>query len=230
MTIFKSTLLYFVVFAPSSFALPTCNINMAEGTTCEVRVTDLKPTQFSVGMIEVQERARKISHMDDSERHDYLEDHVTPLVIGLDGFYPTDRHHLARALLIARGERSKLVAEIQRNWSDKSTTAFWQAMVENNFVYLYNEQGVGPLNPTLLPTRIADLRDDPYRSLVWGVQDEGAIGECNIPFYEFDWASYFRPLISQALIQRDFAAAKHRAESLARSPNARDLPGFVGHH
>ena len=206
-----------------------CRGDMSKGGTCSVTVANMHPAQFALGMIEVQNRAAKIAAMSTHARNAYLATHIAPLVIGPGGtFYPTDRHHLARAMAIAHGESSTLNAVIQENWSHLSHADFWAAMESAHYVYLFDEHGVGPMAPESLPESILSMKNDPYRGLVWGVKEEGAIGDSDTPFYEFQWAQYFRGLIDESIVTSDFSAATAQAAALARSPAASFLPGYVG--
>jgi len=55
-------------------------------------------------------------------------------------------------------------------------------MVENNYVWLYDEKGYQPVNPMFLST-IERCVNDPYRTLAWLVRRSGGyFFRANIPF------------------------------------------------
>jgi hypothetical protein len=100
-------------------------------------------------------------------------------------------------------------------------------MTRNGWVLLCDENGRGPRGPSALPESIADLKDDPYRSLAASVQDEGGFAKPkhDVLFLEFWWANFFR---SRVEIGSDFEAAISKAKELALSPEACGLPGYKG--
>ena len=71
------------------------------GETYRVNVSDLRPTQFAVGMAEVKNRAERISNFDEDDLRKYLKKKVGRIVIGPgETLWVVDGHHLARALLL----------------------------------------------------------------------------------------------------------------------------------
>jgi hypothetical protein len=64
-----------------------------------VAISDLRPTQITVGMREVNEKREEWRAHSDGKKADFLGAHLIPVVLGPKGrFYLTDHHHLARAL------------------------------------------------------------------------------------------------------------------------------------
>ncbi len=124
-------------------------------------------------------------------------------------------------------------------------------MYQNNWVYLFDELGGGPLPPEALPAHIKDLKFDPYRSLAWIVREHHGYLKNDAPFSEFKWANFFRTHI---LLDQDLLAGKHTFDEfafvvdeqgklelnddgkevidealfLASSAEARGLPGYRG--
>ena len=83
--------------------------------------------------------------------------------------------------------------------------------------------------PTALPSRLLDLQDDPYRSLVWKLKKEGWIEpEPLIPFHEFRWGAWLRrrplPPFSSARLEPALPVAR----ALVRSQAASHLAGWKG--
>ena len=63
-----------------------------------VAVDELRPTQITVGMREVQERRAHWRSLK-GKKLEFLETHMIPVVLGpKDRHYVIDHHHLARAL------------------------------------------------------------------------------------------------------------------------------------
>jgi hypothetical protein len=179
-------------------------------------------------MLEVRQKTTKIEGMAKKELKKFLKKHTIPTIIGPNHiFYITDHHHLTRALSEAGVDHMNL--EISSDWSSLDENSFWQKMNANQLVYLYDENGVGPHRPSELPASAAELRDDIYRSLAWAVQKQtGAYADTNSPYASFIWANFFRTRVSRDLLERDRDESVRMGAHLARSPDARDLPGYIG--
>src|SRR5580658_4172418 len=73
-----------------------------------VPLTDLRPTQMTVGFREVEIKRRQWRDADNEERAKLLRRHVVPAVVGPKGhLYIVDHHHFTKALL---DEKASLVA------------------------------------------------------------------------------------------------------------------------
>jgi len=79
-----------------------------------------------------------------------------------------------------------------------------------------------------LPSHLTQLEDDPYRSLAGQARVAGAFAKDTMPFSEFLWADFFRLQINPEILLKDFAGALKKAIKLARTEQARYLPGWVG--
>ncbi len=184
----------------------------------------LLPTQLTVGMIEVRDKAAHLTSMQPKERREFLLEHPMPVVLGPAGRrYITDHHHLARAALEAGLETAFYVME-----SDLSTAgpdAFWIEMDRNNWVHPLDENGVRHHYATL-PGDLRQLVDDPYRSLAAAVRNAGGYLKTSLPFAEFIWADFFRRMIAIEDLRANFHAAVETAMPLARSHLAAGLPGY----
>ena len=64
-----------------------------------VAITDLRPTQMTVGIREVKEKRKRWRDESKSKGAEFLGKHMIPVVLGpKDRHYVIDHHHLARAL------------------------------------------------------------------------------------------------------------------------------------
>lgn len=215
--------------ASSAFAgVAPCGPDSTTGSVCSISILGARPTQFSVGMGEVREKQAAVSALAPDALKKFLKKHTIPTVVGPHhAFFMTDHHHLARALLEAGVDHMNL--DIQGDDSGLSETEFWAKMEATQHVYLYDENGRGPLSTGQLPSTVALLADDVYRSLAWSVQKQtSAYADTNAPYASFLWANFFRTRISRALLDSDFAAAVQEGARLARSPEAASLPGYQG--
>lgn len=182
---------------------------------CKIELDNLHPTQFSVGMYEVHEKADAFRKMTNDDLKDDLNHNPEPIVIGPGGkMYIIDHHHLARSLyqmnadLKAKGKPVLLkhtYAIVIENKSDiSSTTEFWNFMEKNNWAYPYNNKGIHSAPVTLEKVHtVMDLEDDPFRTLAGETRCK-VKEDCTkkqwfkpanaAPFVEFLWAKVFRSM------------------------------------
>ena len=162
---------------------PWCPADAKAGDFYKLRLKDLSPTQFAVGKAEIQMRG--------------------------DEFSLVDHHHLARGLHEALHEKCRkdlcVYVKVLGNGSSLEEPYFWKTMHQDNWVYLFDENGGGPRAPATLPKHIKDLKFDPYRSLAWIVREHHGYLKNNTPFSEFKWANFFRTHI---LLDQDLLAGR----------------------
>lgn len=245
----KLQLMILSVFLPISFSLATlastdassdvirqCSKTSLVGDFCRIEVSQLRPTQITVGMITVQEKQREISKKkkDPTELNSFLKKKYEPVVIGpRENFYIVDHHHLARALW--EEKIATTYASIIANYSNLDQVEFWKVMNEQNWIFPFDENGNGPLSWENIPKNISDLRDDPYRSLATRVRDEGGYKKTKILYAEAQWANFFRKRIriqnsdsgQGQDFEGNFETAVEQALVLAHSSEAKDLPGYI---
>jgi hypothetical protein len=225
-----------------ALAKDVCDAQSKTGDLCLCKLSELHPTQASVGMVEVRIKAEKlkdkIQQRPGRDFLNYLRNHnkVEPIVIGPGGiFYIIDHHHLARALYEI-GETTTY-CNIVNNLSDTKLDAFWKYMENNNEVYLKDRNG-NVITPHDLPTSVKDLSNDPFRSLAGEVRescgfekdDKGSSGE---DYLEFTWGDYLRAHwaqtgIAAGDIDTNFDSATDAALHLAAQKEAESLPGYTG--
>lgn len=219
-----------------------CDEQLKKGDICICKISDLHPTQVSVGMAEVRIKAEKLKgefqRRSESDFLNYLRKHnkEEPVTIGPQGiFYITDHHHLARALYVIGV--SNTYCTIIDNLSHTKPDDFWKQLEANNEVYLKDQNG-NPITPHDLPTSVKDLSNNPFRSLAGAVRgscgfekgDETSSGE---DYLEFQWADYLRAHWAQTGIASEdidtkFEAATIAALQLAAQKDAANLPGYTG--
>jgi hypothetical protein len=213
-----------LTFSAHAFDLKDCQTDAKVQSFCEIDLSNLRPTQMSVGMIVVKKKAKKIKAKDDSEYKDYLQSHPIPVVIGNGGqFYILDHHHLSRA--VYEIGKKKVIATVVQNWNQLPADQFWARMKANHYAYLINADGTTS-SPGSLPRYIQQLSDDPYRSLSGEVRDEGGFTKGNVYYIEFIWAQFFRSRIPVSLIQDHFKEAVKEGTRLAHSSVASSMPGY----
>lgn len=175
----------------------------------------------------VAAKRRKIERRTGSARklRRYIEKRPVPAVLGPDDeFYIIDHHHLSLALW--QSDVDEVLIRVVSDLSDLPQIAFLRAMTTFGWLHPYDANGE-KICPTRLPASLDKLRADAYRDLAWSVREDGGFHKTTVPFSEFTWANFFRKRIPPSLLCRDFDRAHTRAMRLARSRDARYLPGSL---
>jgi hypothetical protein len=207
-------------------SIPHYNPNLPINTLSLALVSELHPAQMALGYREVAYRVQRFQAMPPDELDTYLLEHFLPVVIAPDRLpYVVDHHHRARAIQMT-GLRKTVYIKVLENCKDWSEAEFWHLMREKAWVYLYDKDGQ-PIDPSAIPRGLADLQDDKYRSLAWGVLEAGGYERSDIPFQEFLWGNYFRQHLSFDNTDAGFQQAVAEALPLCQSPEASHLPGYI---
>lgn len=193
-------------------------------------ILSLRPTQFSIGLLEVEYKTLELRKMTEEERARCVQKTRIPVVVSpWRDLYIIDHHHHLFACWHADIKEARI--EIVEDHADSNMTyrQFWRHMAQRQRAYLYDQFGEGPREPLYLPPDIRGMADDPYRSLAWLVRKEGGYENSDQTFAEFQWANHFRArklLVSHG--REGFHEAVHKGLRLARQPAAQDLPGYKG--
>jgi hypothetical protein len=191
-----------------------------------VRIRSLKPTQMTLGIREVAEKRREWRERGGEKGAEYLGKHMIPVVLGPKArHYVIDHHHMARALE-EEGVKDVLVSVI----ADLSTLAreeFWVFMDNRAWCHPYDTQG-RRRDFDDIPTTVAEMEDDPYRSLAGELRQAGGYAKDATPFSEFIWADFLRRRIKRKAVEKDFESALKTALMLAKDEAANYLPGWCG--
>jgi hypothetical protein len=201
-------------------------LNVREPILHPVEIVTLRPTQITVGMREVNEKRKRWRKNPDSKKSELLGRHMIPVIFGpKDRYYIIDHHHLARALH-DEGEKQVLVTVV-KNLRSLDIDAFWTVLEHHGWAHPYDEQGLRR-DYKAIPKTVADLKDDPFRSLAGELRRAGGFAKDTTPFSEFLWADFLRRRIKRSSVEKDMTAAMKQALILAKSPNANYLPGWCG--
>ena len=183
-----------------------------------VAIGDLRPTQITVGMREVATKRKRWRELGAKKDEKFLGKHIIPVVLGpKQRPYVVDHHHLARAL---HDEGVKEVAiTVGNNLSGLDREAFWTVMDNRDWMHPYDAEGVRrPYRD--IPKTVAELIDDPFRSLAGELRRAGGFAKDTTPFSEFLWADFLRRRVKRKLIEQDFDHAVEVALELAKSPGS----------
>jgi hypothetical protein len=191
-----------------------------------VKLERLRPTQLSVGYIEVQLKCDEWQKLNKKQRKLELAGHVFPAVRGPgQDYYIVDHHHLGIALIEEDVKSVWVVALDDLSWLDRDT--FWRTLEYRSWTHPYDHKG-RRRDYRDIPRKLTQLQNDPYRSLAGLVRIAGGYAKTLSPFAEFLWADFFRPRVSARLIDRRPRQATQIGLGLARSAAARYLPGWTG--
>jgi hypothetical protein len=191
-----------------------------------IPIKTLRPTQMTVGLREVAEKRRQWREQSEHKGAEFLGKHMVPVVWGpKERHYVIDHHHLCRAL------KDEGVADILVNVvADLRTltkTEFWVFLDNRAWCHPYDSEGVRQ-DFSEIPSAIAAMTDDPYRSLAGELRRAGGFAKDTTPFSEFIWADFLRRRIKAKLLAEDFPAAVTQALRLAKGEAAGYLPGWCG--
>ncbi len=191
-----------------------------------VAIADLRPTQITVGFREVSEKRREWDAMPGADRAEFLTRHMIPVLLGpKKRFYVLDHHHLARALLDEGCETVEV--NVLANLSMLDKDAFWVFADNRGWCHPYDGAGRRVGFDQILRT-IADLTDDPFRSLAGALRRAGGYAKEIMPFAEFMWADALRRRIQAQDIDASLSATLVKALEFANSHEAKYLPGWCG--
>ena len=192
-----------------------------------VPITDLHPTQITVGMREVEaKREAWRSRAGGKKAGEFLGQHMIPVIRGPKARnYVIDHHHLALALLREGVDHVlvTVVADLQRLDLDN----FWFVLDNHSWMHPFDARGERRGYKDI-PRSVTELVDDPFRSLAGELRRVGGFAKDTTPFSEFLWADFLRRRIKKKLVQADFATAMERSLVLAKGEEASYLPGWCG--
>jgi hypothetical protein len=191
-----------------------------------VAIGSLRPTQMTVGMREVEDKRMRWRQHSARKRAQFLGAHPIPVVMGpKDDCFIIDHHHLVLALHLEGV--AQVLTTVVADLRQQSRREFWVFLDHKGWVHPYDRAGER-CGYQDVPKNIADLVDDPYRSLAGELRFAGGYAKEVTPFNEFLWADFLRRRVKQKLVKQDFAAALHQALRLAKKDEANHLPGWCG--
>jgi hypothetical protein len=201
-------------------------MNSREPLIDPVKISGLRPTQITVGFREVNEKRRQWRQHVEKDGSEFLGRHMIPVVIGPKGKrYVVDHHHLARALLDEGVD--EVLVDVLADLSGLSKDAFWVFLDHRGWCYPYDTEGVR-VDFEQIPKAVAEMVDDPWRSLAGELRRAGGFAKDPTPFSEFLWADFLRRRIRPKLLEKDFPAALTQALTLSKEKDAQYLPGWCG--
>ena len=200
--------------------------NVREPVLKPVPISELHPTQITVGMREVMAKRKHWRRESKKKGGEFLGKHMIPVILGpKDRHYVIDHHHLARALHDEKVDN--VLTTVVANLSKLDRDTFWFVLDCHSWMHPFDADGRRRAYKDI-PDKVSKLVDDPYRSLAGELRRAGGFAKDTTPFSEFLWADFFRDRIKRKTIETDFAHAMERALQLAKSTEADYLPGWCG--
>lgn len=201
-------------------------MNMSNALPIGISPGELRPTQITAGFREIQIKRRQWREADEEHRAKLLRRHVVPVVIGPKGrHFIIDHHHFSKALL---EEQVALIAVfIVASLEHLDKDEFWTVLDNRSWCHAYDATGKRR-DLSDIPKSLSKLTDDPYRSLAGELIRAGGCAKNSTPFSEFLWADFLRRRIKPTLVEQDFSSALVKALDIAKSTDAKSLPGWSG--
>ena len=194
---------------------------IALGSLQNVRIADLRPTQFAVGFREVAHKRRRYGQASAIRQREMIEERPVPIVLGEGGrAFVLDRHHWLCALLAEEVEAAP--TSILDDLSTLSPDAFWRTLDDRGWCRLRDADG-HRRDPDAMPPTLAALQDDPFRSLASALRRRGGFHKADLPFSEFHWADLLRTRLDRDALVRDFDGALAKALAFASEWSGRPI-------
>jgi hypothetical protein len=105
--------------------------------------------------------------------------------------------------------------------------AFWGVLDNKRWVYPFDAKGERRRYKEI-PKTVADLTDDPFRSLAGELRRVGGFAKDTTPFSEFLWADFLRRRLPRKSVEANFERSLEKALALAKGKDAVYLPGWCG--
>src|SRR6476661_4816668 len=102
------------------------------------KILSLRPTQFAVGMLEVDEKVKIVKAYNKKELRKWLDETKVPVIISPhDEYYVIDGHHFLCVCYHLGIEKVKINVEQDFSGTKLSYNQFWKIMTKRKSVYPY---------------------------------------------------------------------------------------------
>ena len=137
-----------------------------------VDAADLRPTQITVGLREVEAKRRAWRERGQNAAA-FLGKHLVPVILGPgEHHYVTDHHHLVRALM-EEGQTKVAISTIA-DLRHLPKDSFWFVLDNRGWMHPFDDEGKRRDRQDI-PKSISDLVDDPFRSLAGELASAGRL-------------------------------------------------------
>lgn len=158
----------------------------------------IRPTQGAVGLREVaakRARFRKASLEPGGDAR--FRDRAFPVIVGPGGdLYAIDGHHWLMALAEegVTGVRVCVIADLRA----LTAAEFWSELAARHWCHPYDGAG-RRIAFDSMPTAMAQLDDDPFRSLAAALKRDGVLADSPRLFGDFACARFLRAIVPEAV-------------------------------
>src|SRR5262252_6164725 len=150
-------------------------MTVREPVLTTVAIVDLRPTQITVGMREVEAKRKRWRETSGKNGAKFLGSHMIPVVLGpKHRHYVVDHHHLSLALHKEGVKELAVTVTDNRNWMHPFDIDGRRRHYDD------------------IPKAVTGLVDDPFRSLAGELRRAGGFAKDTTPFSEFLWADFLR--------------------------------------
>jgi hypothetical protein len=187
-------------------------------------ITELRPTQITVGYREVERKRRRWREQTKSGDWLLRHGHPSPVVLGpCQTLFIIDHHHMLRALY--EEGVAEVDVRIVEDLGTLSMAEFWEVCEARGWCHPYD--AAGERQPmSAIPATIGDLADDSFRSLAGELRRAGGYSKASTPYSEFKWADFLRDRIDRTAAEADLDGAMELALGLVKTTQAEHLPGW----
>ena len=201
-------------------------MNTREPLLKPVAIADMRPTQITVGFREVDQKRKHFRGLAAESEGAFLGRHMIPCVLGPgERHFIIDNHHLARAL--HEEGVVEVLTTVVADLRALSKSSFWTYLDNRSWCHPYDADG-RRTDFFAIPSSVAKLADDPYRSLAGELRHLGGFAKDTAPFSEFLWADFFRKRLKSKALAKNFSRCLSKAMVMAKSHEAAYLPGWCG--
>jgi hypothetical protein len=118
----------------------------------------LKPTQFAVGLLEVEYKVVEFKNMKKKKLQKLIEETAVPVVISpWKELCVIDHHHYLFACWHANIHKVRVKVVKDYSKDKLSYHQFWRKLARLNYAYLYDQFGNGPQNALYLPMDVRGM-------------------------------------------------------------------------
>jgi hypothetical protein len=190
-----------------------------------VAILELRPTQFTVGMRDVDKKRRRWGGESTKQGEEFVGKHVIPVIRGPKGRYHIIDHHERTRALHREGVKNVAVT-VMADLSKLDQDSFWFVMENRGWAQLFVDGRHQPYSD--LPKSVDELIDDPFQALAGELRRAGGFAKDTTSSGEFLWADFLRRHMKRETMETDFDHLLESALKLAQSKDADYLPGWCG--
>ncbi len=161
----------FATYDSASFA----SVQAGPFALYQTPLSTILPTQLNLGFTEIGKKVSAYDLLTPAGLANDLLTSIEPVVIGPGGkIYLLDGHHTLTSLgkSVYGASNPNIYINVVANYSNLTDDAFWAKMQASNFLLPLDNgviKSVDPVTGAPIPSLFADMTNDPYRGLEYGI-------------------------------------------------------------